>query len=377
MTSLNLTNGSLILASLVSLFFSSCTYSLQGPFFPGVATAKGLSAFQYSIVFSSFELVSFIASFPIVKLMNILGYKLVTVLSAVLLGLSVILFGWFYYVDDSTGFFLSCLFGRTLEALGNTGLTTGVMTIATDHFPHIATLIIASTEMSYGLGFVFGPLISGPIYDAWGYVAAFVLVGFVILAFAVLLVCVLPRDNEANIKNDFESKAAIGIIDILKVRRLWFGLPVLASSEVSLTMVLTFLEPHLRNFKFSTSEISLIFSVTGLAFATGTVFWGLLCYKYCEPHHAMTTGSILHILGFSFIGPLPFLRTRLTIWKVMIGIFLTGCGMGAQAMPSFFFIKKVRQTFPLFNFANRAIKELAALCTAHLSDHKIYPSWLW
>ena len=343
MGNLSMSNLGLVSASLAALFLSACTSSLQGPFFPSEASSKGLSALQYSFVFSIFELVSFLASFPMVKLMNIFGYKIVTVWSTVLLGFSVTLFGWFYYVKNSTVFFFSCLFGRTLEAVGSSGLTTGIMTISASHFPDTGIFVIALTETSYGLGFVFGPSISGPIYDKWGYIGPFLTVGLVIYIFAILLVCVLPKDEQNIIESDSETRSSAGITDILKVKRLWYGIPVLGSCAISGTMLMTFMGPHLQNYNFSASEISELLSVLGVSYGVGTLISGWLCYKYCKPHHAMALGSLLSILGFCSIGPLPFLKTELTLWEVIIGIFLIGLGMAAQSLPSFFFIKQVRK----------------------------------
>lgn len=67
------------------------------------------------------------------------------------------------------------------------------------------------------------------------------------------------------------------------------------------------LEPHLRQFSLSPVVLGLMFVINGGIYAATAPAWGWLCDKNVTPKVITIIGTVLVALGFSLIGPAPFL----------------------------------------------------------------------
>lgn len=64
-------------------------------------------------------------------------------------------------------------------------------------------------------------------------------------------------------------------------------------------------------FQFSLTPIvlGLMFIINGGVYALTAPFWGYLCDKKVHPKVVTLTGSVLLVVGFSLIGPAPWIAS--------------------------------------------------------------------
>lgn len=65
------------------------------------------------------------------------------------------------------------------------------------------------------------------------------------------------------------------------------------------------LEPHLRQFHLSPTQVGLVTITTGGVFALTTPFWGHMCDKKVNSYFLMFGGCVLCSAGYFFLGPFP------------------------------------------------------------------------
>ena len=94
------------------------------------------------------------------------------------------------------------------------------------------------------------------------------------------------------------------------------------------------MERHLAQFHLDPLGVGIVFMLYGSAYALLNPCWGWLADRIA-PRLLLLLGSLLLAVGFSIVGPLPFLGLRpaygLTVTAVMIG----GVGLGAQLVAAF------------------------------------------
>ncbi|XP_023213749.1 MFS-type transporter SLC18B1-like, partial [Centruroides sculpturatus] len=135
----------------------------------------------------------------------------------------------------------------------------------------------------------------------------------------------LPPENPGNLKKLLKSPAYI--IDLL----------CCVSSSFALGFNDATLEPHLREFGLSPVLLGTIFIVIGAIYALGSPIWGFLCDKLHGryTHILCTVGIFLSLIGFLFIGPVPFIPIPTTLWLVIVAQAFLGLGMGGKLICSF------------------------------------------
>ena len=116
-------------------FFSGMVFSLQAPFYPREAEAKGLKATQYGLVIGIFELVVFIVSPIIGANLQRLELKRTLTVSVVVEGISSSTFGTLAMVDDAKTFLSLSFVLRIIEACGFAGQTNVHIQFHCQNFP--------------------------------------------------------------------------------------------------------------------------------------------------------------------------------------------------------------------------------------------------
>ena len=326
-------------AGLFSIFLSAATYSLQGPFFPAEAERKGLTPFEYGFVFSAFELFVFLSSMPIGRLISKIGAKPIVVSGSGLLGISLIGFGFLHYISNKMLFLVLCILARILEAVSESAVMVGVLTILPTTFPAKADLMLSWGSAAGGVGFLCGPVIGGPIYDKWGYVSPFLTVGCGLLLLMFVNILSLPKEKKSKPNQNTTKK--ISVINVLRIPNLWYGLPVYSSAACAMAMMLALTEPHLRPLGLSGTLIGLVFMVQGLTYVLVTPLFGFLVHRGIHPILPMAAGLIVFIIGLSMIGPLPFINDEPTLFLALASFVLAGLGLGGIMTPANLFIKRV------------------------------------
>ena len=157
---------------------------------------------------------------------------------------------------------------------------------------------------------------------------------------SAMLVVTLPK-NKIVKRNSGYYRSHNSILDVLKIGSLWYGITILASAQLTLTMLLTLTESHFRPLQLTAPMVGLGFSMLGLTYAGATLFLGFLCHKGIHPILMMSTGMVWMAVGLSVLGPLPLFNKEPTFTLLLIGFSIVGVGYGAVLMPSRLFIKKV------------------------------------
>lgn len=125
-------------------FCNAICVSLQSPFFPREAEAKGATATEYGLVFGIFELVVFIISPIYGRHIHRVGPKRMFNIGIFTSAISAILFGLLDKVPGHYPFITLAFVIRIVEAMGNAAFLTASFSIIAKEFPnHVATTFVS------------------------------------------------------------------------------------------------------------------------------------------------------------------------------------------------------------------------------------------
>ncbi|KAG5682840.1 hypothetical protein PVAND_012162 [Polypedilum vanderplanki] len=315
----------------LSDFFNAICVSLQAPFFPQEAEAKGATATEYGLVFGVFELVVCLSSPLYGKFLNRIGPKAMFNGGVFTTGTSAILFGLLDRAPGHTSFITLAFIIRIVEALGNAAFLTASFTIIASEFPNNVGSSFATLETFFGLGLIVGPMVGGVLYSAGGYYLPFVVLGSALFACAVMTLLVLPVQN-----NDRDENANQGsLIDVLKIPGIQVCAFGIIATSASIGFISATLEPHLRIFNLTAIFLGVMFVINGGVYALSAPFVGYCIDKCKTPKIASILGSIFIIIGFSLIGPATFIPLDTTLSLVIIGLIFHGMGIAILLVSTF------------------------------------------
>ncbi|GJQ84892.1 hypothetical protein Trydic_g507 [Trypoxylus dichotomus] len=286
-------------------FFNALCVSLQAPFYPQEAERKGATATEYGLVFGIFELVVFIVSPLYGQHLNKLGVKLV--------------------FNGALSFII-----RIIEAMGNAAFLTASFAIIAKEFPDNVATTFASLETFFGLGLIVGPTVGGALYEVGGYTTPFAVLGAALFCAAILTGIVLPK-HESGLDHAIGSS----MFRILKIPGVLLSACSIIVTSMSIGFLQATLEPHLRQFELSPVILGLMFVINGGTYALIAPVWGWLCDRTCPPKVLTVFGTIAVAIGFTLIGPAPYLNTKTILWLTIVGLVIHGLGIAAQLVASF------------------------------------------
>ena len=110
--------GILVILCFVNLFANSA-YSSIAPFYPEEALRKGVPAEALGLVFSSYSISMAVFAPVFARLLYERGSKTVLVLGCICEGLSMVIFGLFFYINDAKLYATCSFLCRVLEGFGN------------------------------------------------------------------------------------------------------------------------------------------------------------------------------------------------------------------------------------------------------------------
>ncbi|XP_077487373.1 MFS-type transporter SLC18B1-like [Amblyomma americanum] len=317
-----------------SEFWISATFSLIQPFYPILASSRGVEAWKYGFVFSFFKVFMLIGSITAEKMIN-----RITPTACYLFGqggffIFTILFGCLYWAPGGNvllGLSIACV---VLGGITNTFYLVSMFAVFTTRFPKHRGGIIAFLEFLWGSGNMVGSAIGGSLIDAWAYPLPFFVLGAItMLSFPVImkLRSKLNQYSEAGESEDVQENE-------IKVRSYYWLLidPVFLAQMVLLMMswiIMGFneptLEPSLENFNLTGTVIGSVYAVQFASYSVGGFIAGAFSHYALEPFYAMV-GHLFTILAYLVIGPAPFLPVPRTLALVYTSQVFTGLGMSAQ-----------------------------------------------
>ena len=130
---LELPNATRMLVSLCAVnLFANSAYSSIAPFLPIEAESKGVPTWAFGSIFSAYSAAMFLFSPLFALMLNKYPAKKVLILGCICEGISMLVFGFFDYIDDPKSYAIACFFCRFLEGFGNGCLNSSCKSQLTD-----------------------------------------------------------------------------------------------------------------------------------------------------------------------------------------------------------------------------------------------------
>ncbi|KAK3923553.1 MFS-type transporter SLC18B1 [Frankliniella fusca] len=312
-------------------FCNAICVSLQAPFYPQEAEAKGATPSEYGLVFGVFELVVFIISPVYGQHLNRIGPKFLFNGGIFTTGVCAILFGLLDKVNGHYPFIVLSFLIRIIEAMGNAAFLTASFAIIAKEFPDNVATTFASLETFFGLGLIVGPTVGGALYQVGGYTTPFAVLGSALFLSAIMTAFVLPDHGQ----HESEPSQGASLLQVLKIPGVLLAAASIIVTSMSIGFLSTTLEPHLRGFHLTPVVLGLMFVINGGTYALTAPCWGMLCDRVIVPKVATICGCLLIIVGFSLVGPAPFIPSETVLSMSIVGLVLHGLGIAAQLVASF------------------------------------------
>ncbi|KAH6927563.1 hypothetical protein HPB50_005680 [Hyalomma asiaticum] len=318
-----------------SEFWISAAFSLIQPFYPILASSRGIEAWKYGFVFSLFKVFMLIGSITAEKMIN-----RITPTACYLFGqggffIFTILFGCLYWSPGGNvllGLSIACV---VLGGITNTFYLVSMFAVFTTRFPKYRGGIIAFLEFLWGSGNMVGSAIGGALIDAWAYPLPF----FVLGAITMLSFPVIARFSSKLNQYSEEEENDDACTEKGGQSRSYYWLlidPVFLADMMTLMMswvILGFneptLEPSLEDFNLSGTVLGSVYTVQFASYSLGGFIAGAFSHYKLETFYSMV-GQLFTIVAYLVIGPAPFLPFTRTLALVYISQVFTGLGMSAQ-----------------------------------------------
>ncbi|KAI5694134.1 hypothetical protein M8J76_008237 [Diaphorina citri] len=312
-------------------FCNAICVSLQAPFYPHEAEKKGATPTEYGFVFGVFELVVFLISPFYGQHLNKIGPKYLFNGGIFTTGICAILFGCLDMVEGHYPFIILSFVIRIVEAMGNAAFLTASFAIIAMEFPDNVATTFASLETFFGLGLIVGPTVGGALYQWGNFMTPFVVLGFMLFLSALMTMFVLPEHQQ----REPDDQTGAKLIQALKIPGVFLAALSIVVTSMSIGFLQATLEPHLRQFHLSPMVLGLMFVINGGTYALMAPCWGWLCDRYLYPKVVTVIGCVLLAVGFSLIGPAPFIPGETVLWVTIVGLVIHGLGIAAQLVASF------------------------------------------
>jgi len=223
---------------------------------------------------------------------------------------------------------------RIVEAVGNSAFLNASFTIIAKEFPDMVATMFATLETFFGIGLIVGPTVGGAMYQAGGYILPFAVLGSFLIFAAILTYFILPeRYNERD--GGLQETQEKGLCDLLRIPSIALAAFSILSTSLSIAFLQATLEPHLRQFELSPSQMGAMFVVNGGVYAFSAPIWGYMCDKRLPPIIVTLLGSVCIAVAFLFIGPVPFIPVPTSLGLCIGMLFIHGLGFAAQLVAAF------------------------------------------
>ena len=329
---MNFTSRQACIFTLIALAHLGCglLLGLQAPFYPAVASAKGVSATVYGLVFGVFQLTVFFTSPFFGQYIPVIGCRFMLVAGMFTMGTTCILFGFLDYMNDKNTFTVFSFLIRITEGIGNASYITSSFSLATQEFSTYLSTMIAILEVFFGAGLAIGPTVGGALYELGGFVCPFVTIGALLVLSALVTGILLPEtETTTPVQSEYT------VPGLLEKPEMLISFLTVITSMSNIGFLDATLEPHLRQFSLSPGYIGLFFLITGLMYSLSAPVFGVLNDKWYCHRYLILCGSFLVVVAFLLMGPAPFVPLTPCIPLIIFSLFIQGIGFGALNVSSF------------------------------------------
>ncbi|CAN7937418.1 unnamed protein product, partial [Ixodes hexagonus] len=311
------------------------------------AASKGLDAWKYGFVFSTYKFAMLISSLGAQKMMS--SASPVSV-----------------YLSGQFGYFIFCAIQGSLYWLvnRNTLLTVSLATacnggcadsiasvvtfaIITSRFKKKSGVVIAGMEFVRQAGNMLGAIFGGILIDLWAYPLPHYTFGVILIMSSPFMFIVQPTLNQkgGNVKTPLGSghpnywsllKTPLFLADMVSIMMSWMTLGFNDST----------LEPSLKKFELSNTDLGGVFMVQYASCAVGAAISGVFCHYQAETFYAFV-GQVMAALAYVLWGPAPFFRCESSLWMVYLSQVFTGLSSASMFTCAFSHALKVVGYAPL------------------------------
>ena len=168
-----LNNGYIPLLLCFIAFLAGISGSLQAPFYPKEAKAKGLNKIHVGLIFGTYHFIIFLTSPFFGKKVKNIGAKKMIYTGVIIMGSAGICFGLLEFIQNKTLFTILSYVIRGIEALGHSSFKTATFTIVANEYPDMVGSLFSFLQASFGAGLTLGPFFGGVLYNMGGFCLPF------------------------------------------------------------------------------------------------------------------------------------------------------------------------------------------------------------
>ncbi|CAN7989564.1 unnamed protein product [Ixodes hexagonus] len=293
-----------------SYLWTAAIITMPQPFYPALASSRGLAAWKFAFVFSALKGGMFLASLfikPMIKRLSttkmyLFGQGGALVYCAAL--------GSLYWASPDIFLWFSLL----TMTIG--GLSVGIQSFtmyaaATTLFRENSGTLIAAMEFMYGVGLMLGSIVTGALIDPWAFPLPFFVVGVLQTVFFPLFAfqgvtprgrpsATLPMSDIQHSGADMPFKRLLRdppfMLNMVSVMLSW---TIMGFNEPTLG-------PYLEQFQLSSTEVGVVFVVLSASYAMGSLISGIFCHFKME---SFFNFAALLMTSFSYlmVGPAFFI----------------------------------------------------------------------
>lgn len=313
-------------------FWAAGVMSLEAPFFPPLADSRGIPAWKYGFFFSMMKLMMLPGAVIAERLISGISPKAGYLGGQVATVLFCVLFGFLYWVKGA-GHLLA--FSLALAAVGgcaNTVYSVCLYTLLTSRFGDNGGMFIGLMECLWGAGTLVGSSIGGALIDLWAFPLPFFVIGGLLLLSLPSMAIINPSRSQRarNIPSQSPPPVLQGegkkyshllydpifIIDLVTVMISW---AMTSFNEPTL-------EPFLRRFKMSSTEVGTVYTVQFVGYSIGALLAGIFAKFKMEPF--MNFFSLfVSTVSYCIVGPIPLIPIQPNLFLVYTSQVLMGIGL--------------------------------------------------
>lgn len=322
----------LITYSLINLLCAS-SISLQGPFYPMIAEQKEVTPTQYGFVFGVFSFTVFIMNLFVRVLIDKFGAVRISLSGISLIGVANILFGFVDKLNAFSLFFgLSVVF-RVIEAVGYSMFRNAGLAIVSYEFSSSIQMAFSFFQSFHSTGQFLGPVIGGALFELGGFALPFAVTGTLLLC-GVCVVLFLPNHYSKSEAKSHKKKK------LYRIPYIYLGILTVFGVYSNSGLIMTIIEPHLKDLNLSPVEVGSVFVCNAIAFGFSCFGWSKLCEKFESPLLINSFSAIITICGLLLVGPAPYIPLEKSVYTCIFGLHINGVGIGGGQVAGFSSLNK-------------------------------------